>query len=347
MMKRLLIFSFILILSACKKEQSRDYATVSGKIENAHESDTLVIFNENAYNKIIRIKEDGTFKDTLKIKEGDYTFRHGNEYGQIYLKNSFDSSLTFDYDNFLETTTFKGDGSDINNMNMQSVRLVNKYLNKELAEYGTKEDIDRAIENYRSDYLALTNKYADVDSTHLHIMNNSRIMIEEQFKFLVAPRLEILKDFPKGSASPKFVDYENFAGGTTSLNDLKGKYLYIDIWATWCPPCIKEIPSLKKLEKEYEDKNIQFVSISVDGGRGYDGDKAKAYEGWKKMVAEKELGGIQLIADKSIRSDFILDFKIDGIPRFILLDPDGNIVDPNAPSPSSPKLLKLFNSLDI
>src|SRR5690606_4121574 len=46
----------------------------------------------------------------------------------------------------------------------------------------------------------------------------------------------------------------------SSTDFFKGKFIYIDFWATWCKPCIKEIPDLVKLEKEYHDKNIEFIS---------------------------------------------------------------------------------------
>ena len=148
-----------------------------------------------------------------------------------------------------------------------------------------------------------------------------------------------LKAVSKGNESPKFTDYENNAGGTTSLNDLKGKYVYIDVWATWCGPCIAEIPSLKKVEKQYHDKNIEFVSISID--------KKEDHEKWKKMIVDKELGGMQLFADSDWKSKFIEDYLIKGIPRFILIDPAGKIVNSNAPRPSSEKLISLFEELKI
>ena len=148
-----------------------------------------------------------------------------------------------------------------------------------------------------------------------------------------------LKTTAKGELSPKFVNYENFKGGTTSLDDLNGKYVYIDVWATWCGPCKREIPSLKKIEKQYHGKNIEFVSISVD--------VEKDHGAWKKMIVEKELGGIQLYADKSWNSNFITDYSIKGIPRFILIDPAGKIITPNAPRPSSPKLVDLFTNLGV
>jgi thiol-disulfide isomerase/thioredoxin len=148
-----------------------------------------------------------------------------------------------------------------------------------------------------------------------------------------------LKTVAKGNDSPKFIDYENNAGGTTSLDDLKGKYVYVDVWATWCGPCIAEIPSLKKVEKQYHGKNIEFVSISID--------KIKDHDKWKKMIIDKELGAMQLFADNNWESKFIEDYLIKGIPRFIIIDPAGKIVSSNAPRPSDKKLTELFDELKI
>lgn len=148
-----------------------------------------------------------------------------------------------------------------------------------------------------------------------------------------------IKALAKGSPSPEFIDYENSTGGTISLKDLKGQYIYIDIWATWCGPCIAEVPSLKKLEEKYSGKNIQFISISIDN--------KEDHEKWKKMIIDKELGGIQLFADNNWGSKFIQDYFIKGIPRFILIDTEGNIVNSNAPRPSDNKLIALLNELKI
>ncbi len=136
--------------------------------------------------------------------------------------------------------------------------------------------------------------------------------------------------------SPKFTNYENYDGSTTSLDDLKGKYVYVDVWATWCPPCVKEIPHLQKVEKKYHSKNIAFVSISVDN------EKAKGK--WKKMIKDRKMGGIQLFAGKD--KTFTNGYKINGIPRFILIDPQGNIVNANAPRPSNTNgIEKLFSKI--
>jgi thiol-disulfide isomerase/thioredoxin len=147
-----------------------------------------------------------------------------------------------------------------------------------------------------------------------------------------------IKAVEPGKPSPKF-DYENQKGGKTSLESLKGKYVYIDVWATWCGPCLQEVPALQKVEEQYHGKNIEFVSISVDN--------IKDREKWSNLVDTKHLGGIQLLADKDLRSDFILKYGILAIPRFILIDPNGNIVNFDAPKPSENKLIELFNELKI
>ena len=65
------------------------------------------------------------------------------------------------------------------------------------------------------------------------------------------------------------------------------------------------------------------------------------------MIEEKELGGIQIITDNDFNTDFVNNYKIRGIPQFILIDPQGNIVQANAPRPSEEKLIGLFNELGI
>jgi len=147
-----------------------------------------------------------------------------------------------------------------------------------------------------------------------------------------------LQGLVAGNDSPTF-DYENYKGGNSTLADYKGKYVYIDVWATWCGPCKAEIPSLKAKEAKYHDSNIEFVSISID--------TKNAYEAWRKMIKDKELGGSQLIADNAWQSDFVQNYKIQGIPRFILIDPEGKIVSADAPRPSSDKLDQMFDGLEL
>src|SRR5437763_10418969 len=65
---------------------------------------------------------------------------------------------------------------------------------------------------------------------------------------------------PKGPA-PEF-DLENIAGGKTKAADLKGKVSIVDFWATWCEPCLSEIPKYNKLTEDYKGKDVQIVGIT-------------------------------------------------------------------------------------
>ncbi|RKE95452.1 TlpA family protein disulfide reductase [Ichthyenterobacterium magnum] len=347
-MKRLLLLSLCFITIIACKEAPKDYVTISGKITNPDDSKTLKIFKGKEFEKVITLNDDGTFSDTLKVAKGDYSINHGQEYGNIYLENGFVASFDTDYEDFDNTIAYKGDGADINNFVIKSYLISGDYFTDELVSEGSQDDLDKAIADYKAGFKALQDSYPGLDS--LHIANGEQSMNGNitSLKRYMSGKLALRKAFPKGSASPTFENYENYKGGTTSLADLKGKYVYVDVWATWCGPCKREIPSLKKVEKQFHGKNIEFVSISVDNGRGYKEKTVEASkEGWKKMIKEKELGGIQLFADNAFNSDFVKNYKINGIPRFILIDPQGNIVSADAPRPSNPKLIELFNTLNI
>lgn len=162
------------------------------------------------------------------------------------------------------------------------------------------------------------------------------LLTDEYLKKDLVRRYAVAKSTDKGMVSADF-NYENYTGGKTNLADFKGKYVYVEVWATWCGPCIREMPELKTLIAEYKDKNIVFVSISVD--------EKKSYDKWKKVIADKKVGGVQLISDKELGSDFMKFYGVSLLPRSILLGPDGKLVNSTAPRPSSPETRPYLNNL--
>jgi thiol-disulfide isomerase/thioredoxin len=134
-------------------------------------------------------------------------------------------------------------------------------------------------------------------------------------------KLDEWKHLKRGEPAKDFT-FVNTKGENVSLSDFKGKWVYIDIWATWCSPCMHEVPYLKSLEEELSVENIVFMSISVD----------KTQEPWLKTVEEKQMNGVQVWAGQN---DIIKDFyKVSGIPRFMIIDPKGNIFSSSADRPS-------------
>jgi len=133
--------------------------------------------------------------------------------------------------------------------------------------------------------------------------------------------------------APKW-SYPTLEGEQIALDDLKGKLVYIDVWATWCGPCKAEIPALAKLHEDYKDSDLTIISVSVD-------DNKKA---WEKMLAEEGFEWLQVHAEKAWNSDIIKENQIRGIPRFMLVDKEGNIISVNAPRPSSENIREYLES---
>ena len=129
-----------------------------------------------------------------------------------------------------------------------------------------------------------------------------------------------------GQPFPDF-SYIDTNGKVYTKADFKGKVVYMDLWATWCPPCCAEIPYMNRLVKEFEHvRDIAFVSISID----------KDAEAWKKKIAEKHMGGIQLLAGPTC---FLMEYtNKTAIPHYLIIDKEGNFIDADAPHPSDPAI---------
>ncbi len=180
----------------------------------------------------------------------------------------------------------------------------------------------------------LYSKGADIPQEVMATFNEN--CTNDKFKTEIGEQYEKWQSLAKGEIAPGF-SYPNIDGDEVSLRDFKGKYVYIDVWATWCGPCLRQLPHLEKLEDKYMDNySIVFASISID----------KNKKAWEKMVTEKKMKGVQLLADDAWDSGICKDYLIEGIPRFILVDPEGKIMNAKAPRPSSAKLKKILSDID-
>jgi thiol-disulfide isomerase/thioredoxin len=347
----LLLIVFTAFIS-CKKE-TPNFVSFSGQLMNMEKNDSLFSIKNNDYSKDIKINEDGSFKDTLHIKEaGYYTLViNKRKYGFVFLRNGFDLKLTADNNSFFESTKYTGVGANTTNYLIDQYKYNLAIGNTNKLFMLEKDAFSKELNNIKYGYDSLKKLHGEIDTMIVRINNqqNNELfsLLEKNYdtqhvKILQKQKAEEL--LGKGNPSPKFNNYLNYNGGKTSLDDFKGKYVYIDVWATWCKPCLAQIPFLKKLEKKYARKKIEFVSISTDNASTA-GSWDDALSKWKKMVKSKSLAGVQLYAGKD--SKFMTDYQVYGIPRFILVDPKGNIVNANAPRPSDPNLEVLFKELGI
>jgi len=343
-MKKIILLLVVMVLASCSADVVvKDYASIKGKLNKLDV--TSISVQGKDFSKDIKVAQDGTFLDTLKVLDGMYMLLVGAEKISLYLKNGYDLNLDFNVaDDPGKLVKFTGVGSETNIfLDEKRAFFMGEYADPksyfQLAEADYKTRLSEAKTALNKSEIAI----AKVDTAVVNMVAKSDKMLFSYIESNYQKMHSSLKSLVKGMPSPVFENYENFGGGTTSLSDLKGKYVYLDIWATWCGPCKREIPHLKALEEEFKGKDIEFVSISVDNIDGRRG----SHESWLSMVKKEQLGGVQLFADKDFKSDFIQAYNINSIPRFILVDPKGNIVEANAKRPSDPQIKEYFRALGI
>ena len=115
------------------------------------------------------------------------------------------------------------------------------------------------------------------------------------------------------------------SGSTISMGSLKGKVVVVDFWATWCGPCVAEMPTMKKLYQKYHGQGVEFLGISLDQPKEQGG-----LDALKKFVKEKEIPWPQYYQGKGWQSDFSSSWGINSIPSMFVVDQEGKLVSVEA-----------------
>jgi len=137
----------------------------------------------------------------------------------------------------------------------------------------------------------------------------------------------------QGADFPDNVELVDVDGKTVSFKQFRGRYVYVDLWASWCVPCIREIPHLQALEKELAGRDVVFVSISLDEKAG----------SWLTKMKALNMRGNQLLNSDNTLAEAL---NVRGIPRFLIYDKQGKLYSTDAPRPSDPRLRELLLSLE-
>ena len=319
----------LLLLTTLTVYAQAGKAKFTAIIKNS-KSDSLVIERTN-FKQVVKASKPGKFNATLIIPDKHiFGCKFDGEIFDIYLQDGFDIDMMADADNFYKTLTFTGKGAKENNFlllrrnsfsdmytslkNVTTIQQANVIMNGYVNKLKTAMD-DKEIDwNFRFIMVDWVND----DIKQATAMSNQYIEFSKM----------------KGQPSPSF-SFENYKGGTTTLEDFKGKYVYITIWASYCKQCCKYLPDVKTLEDKYKGKNIAFVNISYD----------RWAEHWKKYLNDGNFGGTHLHKDSKEEGPFGAFYKVDNIPRFILIDPQGNVIDGNAATPDEPELQAKLDTL--
>ena len=148
---------------------------------------------------------------------------------------------------------------------------------------------------------------------------------DPQFRDIVNAEFETVLKTAPGNPAPDFT-LTDINGEEVSLSDFRGKVVYLDFWASWCGPCMREVPYAKELKKRMEGQDdLVFLYISIDTDE----------EAWRRTVANQEIRGVHLNVPGG-RAEVPSLYNVKGVPTFYIIGRDGNIFDNRPPRPSNP-----------
>ncbi|MDZ4807657.1 MAG: TlpA disulfide reductase family protein [Bacteroidota bacterium] len=144
---------------------------------------------------------------------------------------------------------------------------------------------------------------------------NKEELVGTSFYIEAAKRVDGISATAVGKIAPAIISDNTYDGKRFDLSSLKGKYVVIDFWGTWCGPCIAGMPKMKEYLDKYKYK-MEILGVAQESDNG---------ERWKKFIADKpEYNWHHVLSRKD--EDYILKFSVAGFPTKIIIDPEGKIV---------------------
>lgn len=294
-----------------------------------------------------QLSTEGKFELNAKTDSlTNFQMNDGNEHVQLYLNPGENVHLSLNTKYFDETITFTGDGAERNNL------MVSIYLISEVNMMKSSLMMNAVSNEDEPDTTTLFRQFYSQDSSLIAFIEDAKVRHPEMKDFLdqqitnvnrstnwvksgLVRRLKMEKiekeEMGKALYNMTGVDLK---GKKKSLSDFYGKPIVVDFWATWCGPCKYQFPFLAEIEEKYGDQ-VTFLSVGV---------WCKEDE-WKEM--SKDYGfPYNLFLEKEETEILKEKYLLTSIPRYMILDKDGNILDVNAVRPTlglEDRLKELFD----
>lgn len=223
------------------------------------------------------------------------------------------------------------------------LQMKNYLLFKEVTDRDSVT-IDLIIKNftgYAKEKILSSDFYSKLSRFNIEFFEKYKDVFDEQvkneeFKEIVYNKYEntkelLAKPMPEGAVLKDLNDSINIdLSFEKIINNYKGKVIYVDFWASWCGPCIAEMPNSLKLQEKFKGQDIAFIYISVDNDP----------VGWKQFIKVLQIKGDHYRVNKVVKEEINELFNVRYIPRYILIDKDGKVVDDKAKRPGNKEVVK-------
>jgi peroxiredoxin len=327
--------------------------SVSGKIKYPNNGYVVLTeLKDNGFQAIdsVKLKKDNTFLLKKKVSEpGFYMLNFFNQQKVLVILDKKNLEVTADGNNPAGNFSLKGSKEvedlqkitiaqndlqgKVNNLGAKfqqaNERKDEKAREKIQAEYfSLQADFNTRIKGlireigpnlaswYATNLLNPEEEYVFLDSLSKEFereMPNSKFV--KEFKTKLAPYKNVVA---VGQAAPE-ISLNNPDGKAVSLSSLRGKYVLIDFWASWCGPCRQENPNVVRMYNKFKGKNFEIFGVSLD----------KSKEKWIEAIQKDELSWVHVSDLQYWQSAGAQAYGVQSIPATFLIDPTGKVIAKN------------------
>lgn len=317
------LLSLFAIVS-CQQTENKARYEISGEIINDYEGYIYLHYLDVIDSALV---EEGlfTFEGTVPhVVEASLTPDKGTSADGFYFGNEAMNLTLRQDDRYFFFETVESQTAQLMDSVIEVYSIIvegNENPNKEVNDFMTKIVMkypdNQFITEIASEVIGDANMLTLEQSNKLIELIDLKSMVPDYYESMMIA-IERMKNLNVGDP---FIDFEltDIAGNTVKPSDFTGKYLLVDLWASWCGPCRKANPELIKLYNLYQSKGLEILSLSVD----------QSESAWKKAVAKDQLPWANVRAEEGLASPIARELGVVFIPFNYLIGPDGNIMQIN------------------